>query len=29
MTSVAGTRIIPESLEETYSKVKQGFDEHL
>ena len=26
MTSVANTRIIPESLEETYSKIKQGFD---
>jgi ATP adenylyltransferase len=26
MTSVATTRIIPESLEETFSKIKQGFD---
>ena len=26
MTSVAGTRIIPESLDETYLKIKQGFD---
>jgi ATP adenylyltransferase len=26
MTSVAGTRIIPESLEESYSKIKQGFE---
>jgi ATP adenylyltransferase len=26
MTSVAGTRIIPESLDETYSKIKLGFD---
>ncbi len=25
MTSVAGTRIIPESLDETYSKIRQGF----
>ncbi|MBV8895260.1 MAG: HIT domain-containing protein [Acidobacteriaceae bacterium] len=25
MTSVGNTRIIPESLEETYSKIKQGF----
>ena len=25
MTSIAETRIIPESLEETYSKIKQGF----
>jgi ATP adenylyltransferase len=28
MTSVAGTRIIPESLEETYSKIKQGFEKY-
>jgi ATP adenylyltransferase len=26
MTSVADTRVIPESLEETYSKLKQAFD---
>lgn len=26
MTSVAHTRIIPESLEETYSKIRQGFE---
>ena len=26
MTSVANTRIIPEALEESYSKLKQGFD---
>jgi ATP adenylyltransferase len=26
MTSVADTRIIPETLEETYSKIKTGFD---
>ena len=26
MTSVADTRIIPELLEETYSKIKQGFE---
>ncbi len=29
MTSVADTRIIPESLDETYSKLKAGFEEHL
>ena len=27
MTSVANTRIIPESLDETYFKVRQAFDE--
>jgi ATP adenylyltransferase len=26
MTSVASTRIIPESLDETYRKIKQGFE---
>lgn len=28
MTSVANTRIIPESLEETYSKIRHGFEKH-
>jgi ATP adenylyltransferase len=29
MTSVADTRIIPESLDETFLKLKQGFQKHL
>jgi hypothetical protein len=27
MTSVAETRIIPESLDETYSKLREGFNQ--
>jgi hypothetical protein len=26
MTTVAHTRIVPESLEDTYKKIKAGFD---